>query len=142
MKNRRNKIRSNEIRIRQERPVQHSDWRANLVRDHSSIMSTKRWVGGVRKWQFFLIYSTIYADIGRWVGGLKKPKTYWHDKWMVPKGLEKNSTNESTGIIIGHVIITRLIHINSNWKPPRTLLMVSKFIEIFSKIMYKLKRCT
>ena len=31
-------------------------------------------VGGVKKWQFLLIYNTIYADIGRWVG-LKKPKT-------------------------------------------------------------------
>ena len=30
--------------------------------------------GGVRKWQFLLIYSTIYADVGGWVG-LKKPKT-------------------------------------------------------------------
>jgi hypothetical protein len=32
-------------------------------------------VGGVRKWQFFLIYSTIYAVVGGWVD-LKKPKTY------------------------------------------------------------------
>ena len=31
-----------------------------------------RWVGG--KWQFLLIYSTIYADIGRWVGGHNKAK--------------------------------------------------------------------
>ena len=23
-------------------------------------------VGGVRKWQFLLIYSTIYADVGGW----------------------------------------------------------------------------
>jgi hypothetical protein len=29
-----------------------------------------RWV---RKWKFLLIYSTIYADVGGWVG-LKKPK--------------------------------------------------------------------
>ena len=28
---------------------------------------------GVRKWQFLLIYSTIYADIGGWVG-LKSQK--------------------------------------------------------------------
>ena len=39
-------------------------------RDHSSITSAKKWVGGVRKWQFLLIYSTIYAD----VGGPKKAK--------------------------------------------------------------------
>ena len=45
-----------------------------LTRDHSSITSAKRWVGGVRKWHFLLIYSTIYADVGGWVG-LKKPKT-------------------------------------------------------------------
>ena len=29
-------------------------------------MSAKRWVGGVRKWHFLLIYSTIYADVGGW----------------------------------------------------------------------------
>ena len=52
-------------------------------RDHSSITSAERWVGRVRKWQFLLIYSTIYADVGGWVG-LKKPKTYWHNTWMVP----------------------------------------------------------
>ena len=46
----------------------------SALRDHSSITSAKRWVGGVRKWQFLLIYSTIYADVGGWVG-LKKPKT-------------------------------------------------------------------
>ena len=45
------------------------------LRDHSSIMSAKSWEGGVRKWYFFLIYSTIYADVGRWVG-LKNQKTY------------------------------------------------------------------
>ena len=42
----------------------HSTW--ILHRDHSSIMSAKRWVGGVRKWQFLQIYSTIYADVGGW----------------------------------------------------------------------------
>ena len=41
------------------------------IRDTSSITSAKKWVGGVRKWQFLLIYSTIYADVGGWVG-LKK----------------------------------------------------------------------
>ena len=29
------------------------------LRDHSSITSSKRWVGGVRKWQFVTIYSTV-----------------------------------------------------------------------------------
>ena len=29
------------------------------LRDHSSITSSKRWVGGVRKWQFLMIYSTV-----------------------------------------------------------------------------------
>ena len=29
------------------------------VRGHSSITSSKRWVGGVRKWQFLMIYSTV-----------------------------------------------------------------------------------
>ena len=45
-----------------------------LERDHSSITSAKRWVGGVRKRQFLLIYSTIYADVSAWVGGPKKAK--------------------------------------------------------------------
>jgi hypothetical protein len=27
-------------------------------------MSAKSWVGGVRKWQFLMIQSTIYADVG------------------------------------------------------------------------------
>ena len=44
-----------------------------LPRDHSSITSAKSWVGGVIKWEFLLIYSTIYANIGGWVS-LKKPK--------------------------------------------------------------------
>ena len=41
-----------------------SSW---YIRDHSSTTSAKRWVGGVIKWQFLLIYSTIYADVGGWV---------------------------------------------------------------------------
>ena len=53
------------------------------LRDHSSITSAKRWVGGVRKWQLLLIYSTIYADVVGWVG-LKKPKICWRNTWMVP----------------------------------------------------------
>ena len=54
-----------------------------FFRDHSSITSAKRWVGGVRKWQFLLIYLTIYADVSGWVG-LKKPKTCWRNTWMIP----------------------------------------------------------
>ena len=38
------------------------------------VLHQQNWVGGVRKWQFLLIYSTTYADVGEWVG-LKKPKT-------------------------------------------------------------------
>ena len=45
-----------------------------LVRDHSSITSSKRWVGGVRKWQFLMIFSTVNYQRGGWVG-LKKSKT-------------------------------------------------------------------
>ena len=45
-----------------------------LVRDHSSITSSKRWVGGVRKWQFLMIYSTVNHQRVGWVG-LKKSKT-------------------------------------------------------------------
>ena len=29
-----------------------------VYRDHSSITSSKRWVDGIRKWQFLMIYST------------------------------------------------------------------------------------
>ena len=44
------------------------------IRDHSSITSSKRWVGGVRKWQFLMIYSTVNHQRGGWVG-LKMSKT-------------------------------------------------------------------
>ena len=55
-----------------------------LVGDHSSITSSKRWVGGVRKWQFLMIYSTVNHQRSEWVG-LKKSKTWWRNTWMVPK---------------------------------------------------------
>ena len=51
--------------------------------DHSSITSSKRWVGGVRKWQFLTIYSTVNYQRGGWVG-LKKSKTWWHNTWTAP----------------------------------------------------------
>ena len=38
-----------------------------VFRDHSSITSAKRWVGWAIKWQFLLIYTTIYVDVGGWV---------------------------------------------------------------------------
>ena len=42
--------------------------------DHSSITSSKRWVGGVRKWEFLMIYSTVnHQRVGG--VGLKKSKT-------------------------------------------------------------------
>ena len=54
-----------------------------IIRDHSSITSSKRWVGGVRKMAIFddvqhylvfmLTFSTIYADVG-WVGQKKSKK--------------------------------------------------------------------
>ena len=50
-----------------------------LLGDHSSIMSSKRWVGGVRKWQF----STVNHQIVGWVG-LKKSKTWWRNTWRPP----------------------------------------------------------
>ena len=46
----------------------------NYFRDHSSITSSKRWVGGVRKWKFLMIYSTVNHHRVGWVG-LKKSKT-------------------------------------------------------------------
>ena len=45
-----------------------------LNRDHSSITSSKRWVGRVRKWQFSMIYSTVNHQRSGWVG-LTKLKT-------------------------------------------------------------------
>ena len=55
-----------------------------FMRDHSSFTSAKKLVGGVRKWHFLLIYSTIYPDTGECLG-LKKPKTCWRNTWMVTK---------------------------------------------------------
>ena len=55
----------------------------NPIRDHSSITSSKRWVGGVRKWQFVMIYCTVNHQRVGWVG-LKKSKTWWRKTWMVP----------------------------------------------------------
>ena len=52
-------------------------------RDHSSITSPKRWVGGVRKWQFLMIYNTENHQRSGMVG-LKKAKTLWRNTWMVP----------------------------------------------------------
>ena len=43
------------------------------IRDHSNSTSSKRWVGGVRKWQFLMIYSTVNHQRVGWV--LKKSKT-------------------------------------------------------------------
>ena len=51
---------------------------------HSSITSSKRWVGGVRKWQFVMIYSTVNHQRSGWLG-LKKSKTWWRNTWMVPQ---------------------------------------------------------
>ena len=45
-----------------------------FIRDQPSITSSKRWVGGVRKWQFLMIYSTVNHQRVGWVG-LKKSKT-------------------------------------------------------------------
>ena len=52
-------------------------------RGHSSITSSRRWVGGVKKWKFLMIYSTVNHQRVGWVG-LKKSKTWWRNTWMVP----------------------------------------------------------
>ena len=57
--------------------------RVFIHRDHSSITSSKRWVGGVSKWQFLMIYSTVNHQRGGSVG-LKKSKTWWRNTWMAP----------------------------------------------------------
>ena len=46
----------------------------DVLRDHSNITTAKRWVGGVRKWQFLMIYNTVNHQRRGWVG-LKKSKT-------------------------------------------------------------------
>ena len=48
-----------------------------------SIASSKRWVGGVRKWQFLMICSNVNHQRSGWMG-LKKSKTWWRNNWMVP----------------------------------------------------------
>ena len=47
-------------------PIYNPQWDQNP--------SLKRWVGGVRKWQFLMIYSTVNHQRDGWVG-LKKSKT-------------------------------------------------------------------
>ena len=59
--------------IKEIHSLSNNAWNITL-RDHSSITSSKRWVGGVRKWQFLMIYSTLNHQRGGWVG-LKKSKT-------------------------------------------------------------------
>ena len=44
------------------------------TRGHSSITSSRRWVGGIKKWKFLMIYSTVNHQRVGWVG-LKKSKT-------------------------------------------------------------------
>ena len=51
-----------------------------LTRGHSSITSSRRWVGGVKKWKFLMIYSTVNHQRVGWVG-LKKSKTWWRNTW-------------------------------------------------------------
>ena len=48
--------------------------RAVSFRGHSSITSSRRWVGGVKKWKFLMSYSTVNHQRVGWVG-LKKSKT-------------------------------------------------------------------
>ena len=55
----------------------------NLIWDHSSITSWKRWVGWVRKRHFLMIYSTVNHQRGG-LEGLKKSKMWWRNTWMVP----------------------------------------------------------
>ena len=49
-----------------------------MTRDHSSITSSKRWVSGVRKWQFYCKSSK------RWVGLKSQKLDDVHNTWMVP----------------------------------------------------------
>ena len=53
------------------------------LRGHSSITSSRRWVGGVKKGKFLMIYSTVNHQRVGWVG-LKKSKTWWRNTWMPP----------------------------------------------------------
>ena len=60
-------------------------YRRNSIRDHSSITSSKRWVGGVRKWQFLMIYSTANHQRVGWVGLKKSKHDYVILEWSLTK---------------------------------------------------------
>ena len=63
--------------------ILNSNISLSLIFKNSSIRSAKKWVGGVIEWQFLLIYSTIYANVGGRLG-LKKPKICSRNTWMAP----------------------------------------------------------
>ena len=79
------------------------------ARGHSSITSSKRWVGGVRKWQFLMIYSTVNHQRVVWVG-LKKPKTWWRNTWMPPNAPMGSICNTRTTTVnkLDQLALTRL----------------------------------
>ena len=56
------------------------------IRGHSSITSSKRWVGGVRKWQFVMIYSTVNHQEFPFFDPTHPPP-WWRNTWMPPKDI-------------------------------------------------------
>ena len=85
-----------------------SIWRKLLVlswlRDHSIITSSKRWVGGVKKWQFLMIYSTVNHQTVGWVG-LKDQK---HDDVILEWSLRRLQWKETT-LCYRHLIRPSLV---------------------------------
>ena len=93
---------------------------------YSSITSAKRWVAGVRKWQFLMIYSTVNHQRGGWVG-LKNSKTWWRNTWMVPKNKAKAQEQQRPLLkslyTVGHLlfwgIVLRIVMLHlffGDWK--------------------------
>ena len=48
----------------ESKPIKKNAPSEIMLRDHSSITSSKRWVGRVRKWQFLMIYRTVNHQRG------------------------------------------------------------------------------
>ena len=81
---------------------------AGRIRDHSSITPAKKWVGGVRKWQFLMIYSTVNHQRGGRVG-LKKSKTWWRNTWMPPyQNYEQPCQTSQNSEIQSHFLVSKI----------------------------------
>ena len=105
------------------------------VRDHSSITSSKRWVGGDRKWQFLMIYSTANHQRGEWVD-LKKSKTLWRNTWMPPYVSALYSFSKIfISALNTQYYYPGLIELQ-NMTPLSLILFAFSFYDIFDRLFY------